>query len=236
MLPPAALVFDLDGTLIDSRRDITTAVNRMRAEEGLPPLALEQVVAMVGEGARVLVERALGGQAPAARLEPALGRYLAHYRAVCLDTTRPYPGVAPLLAELAARFPLAVLSNKGEALSRHILAGLGLDRFFREIVGGDSLPTRKPDPAGLRRVAARRRGRAAAAGRRQPGRRRDGARRRLPVRRRRMGLPAAGRGRRHRGRPLRRRPRPPRRAAPRPRPGEPVKASGRWASPTVGSA
>ena len=160
MLRPAALVFDLDGTLIDSRRDITTAINRTRDGYGLPPLALEQVINMVGEGARVLIERALGADIPPDRIPPdqidqALAAYLDHYRDVCLDETRPYPGIEEMLAVLAGAYPLALLSNKGESLSRKVLAGLGLDRFFREILGGDSLPTRKPDPSGLRLVAER---------------------------------------------------------------------------------
>jgi phosphoglycolate phosphatase len=153
MVRPAALVFDLDGTLIDSRRDITTAVNRMRAELGLPPLALEQVVTMVGEGARRLVERALPERP--GEVDSALACYLEHYWEVCLDTTRAYPGVPEMLAALVGRYPLALLSNKGEVLSRKILDGLGLSGYFREILGGDSLPTRKPDPTGLRLLAER---------------------------------------------------------------------------------
>jgi phosphoglycolate phosphatase len=152
---PAALVFDLDGTLIDSRRDITTAVNRLRAEQGLPAIPLEAVVTMVGEGARLLVERALGPGFPPERIDKALDRYLGFYDEVCLEQTRPYPGIAEMLAELAGRYPLALLSNKGEALSRKILDALGLTPFFREILGGDSLPTRKPDPTGLRVLADR---------------------------------------------------------------------------------
>jgi phosphoglycolate phosphatase len=147
-----AVVFDLDGTLIDSRRDIATAVNAMLADLGLEPLSVERVVAMVGEGARVLVRRALGELAatlPPERMRAALASYLVRYREVCLHSTRPYPGVPAMLAELAPSFPLAVLSNKGEALSRLILNGLGLDRYLREVVGGDTLPTRKPNPGGL---------------------------------------------------------------------------------------
>lgn len=154
MLRPAALVFDLDGTLIDSRQDITTAVNRTREGYGLPPLALEQVVRMVGEGARLLIERALP-EIPAERIDTALAIYLDHYRQVCLDQTRPYPGIEEMLARLSASYPMALLSNKGEELSRIVLQGLGLDRYFREVLGGDSLPTRKPDPAGLRLLAGR---------------------------------------------------------------------------------
>jgi phosphoglycolate phosphatase len=152
---PAALVFDLDGTLIDSRRDITTAINRMREELGLPPIPLEAVVTMVGEGARLLVERALGPDFPSEQVDRALARYLEHYADVCLDETQAYPGIEEMLEELAGRYPLALLSNKGEALSRKILEGLGLSRFFGEVLGGDSLPTRKPDPAGLRVLAER---------------------------------------------------------------------------------
>jgi phosphoglycolate phosphatase len=155
---PAArrgIVFDLDGTLIDSRRDITAAVNAMRAERDLPALSVSEVSAMVGEGARVLVRRALPPGAGKDELKEALASYLAHYAEVCLDTTRPYPGVPAMLAALAQGFSLAVLSNKGEALSRRILAGLGLDRYLREVVGGDTLPTRKPNPGGLFALADR---------------------------------------------------------------------------------
>ncbi len=155
MIQPDALVFDLDGTLIDSRRDLTTAINRMRAGLELPPLALEQVITMVGEGARLLVERALGPGFSPERIDQALETYLDYYREVCLETTRTYPGVDMMLAELAGRYPLALLSNKGEALSRRILDGLGLTAHFREILGGDSLSTRKPDPAGLHVLAGR---------------------------------------------------------------------------------
>jgi phosphoglycolate phosphatase len=152
---PAALVFDLDGTLIDSRRDIQTAVNRLRAEQGLAPLALAEVVAMVGEGARKLVERALAPAADPGAIDRALPRYLALYEEVALATTRPYDGVPAMLARLAPAYPLALLSNKGEAMSRRLLAALRLAPFFRLVLGGDSLPTRKPDPAGLHLAAER---------------------------------------------------------------------------------
>ncbi|MGH9361859.1 MAG: HAD family hydrolase, partial [Thermoanaerobaculia bacterium] len=95
--PPAALVFDLDGTLIDSRRDLATAVNRTREELGLPPLPLAAIVGMVGEGARRLVEKALGDDAPPARFDEVFRRYLEHYRAVLLDTTRAYDGIPEAL-------------------------------------------------------------------------------------------------------------------------------------------
>lgn len=149
---PAALVFDLDGTLIDSRRDIAAGVNRTRAGYGLPPLTLDQVVGMVGEGARVLLERALP-ELPPEEIDRALPVYLAHYRDVSLDTTLPYEGIEEMLERLGAVYPLALLSNKSESLSRHVLDHLGLAGRFRTILGGDSFPTRKPDPEGLRHAA-----------------------------------------------------------------------------------
>jgi phosphoglycolate phosphatase len=152
---PTALVFDLDGTLIDSRRDITTAINRMREELGLLAIPLAAVVTMVGEGARLLVERALGPGFTPDQVDQALVRYLGYYGEVCLDETTPYSGIVEMLEALAPRYPLALLSNKGEAFSRRILDGLGLSRFFAEVLGGDSLPTRKPDPSGLRVLAER---------------------------------------------------------------------------------
>lgn len=155
---PAALVFDLDGTLIDSRKDITTAINQLRAELGLPPLTLDQVVAMVGEGAKVLIRRALAdwdADLGPERLKEVLDRYLVLYREVCVDTTRPYPGIEEMLEELAADYRMAVLSNKGEKLSVFILEELDLAFHFKAVLGGDSLPTRKPNPAGLRALADR---------------------------------------------------------------------------------
>jgi phosphoglycolate phosphatase len=152
---PRGIVFDLDGTLIDSRRDIAAAVNAMRAERDLPPLPAGEVGGLVGEGARVLVRRALPATTGGGDLKEALASYLAHYGEVCLETTRPYPGVAAMLATLAQSFALAVLSNKGEALSRRILESLRLNRYLREVVGGDTLPTRKPNPGGLYLLADR---------------------------------------------------------------------------------
>jgi phosphoglycolate phosphatase len=174
-----ALVFDLDGTLVDSRQDLATAVNRTRAGLGLPPLPVATVVTMVGEGARTLVRRALGEPPPAATgpgdaglaagldlsasiagqalstdaFEAAVAAFLAHYREVCLEATHPYPGLAEALSRLAASRPLAVLTNKPEEISRRILEGLGLAPFFVALVGGDSFPTRKPDPQGLLHLA-----------------------------------------------------------------------------------
>lgn len=149
---PGALVFDLDGTLIDSRQDIATAVNCVRAELGREALSIDAVRGMVGEGVRLLLERALGFMPPA-EFEAAYTSYLRHYDRVCLNTTELYPGIADLIDRAAGRLPLAVLTNKPERMSRRILEHLGLLRHFQSVIGGDSLPVRKPDPETLAAVA-----------------------------------------------------------------------------------
>jgi phosphoglycolate phosphatase len=149
-----ALVFDLDGTLVDSRRDLATAVNRVRAELCLAPHPVERVSEMVGEGARVLVERALG-PSTRAEFEDAFASFLRHYDEVCTFDTPAYPGIPGMLDQLARRFPLAVLTNKPERMTRKILDALSLAQYFRLVVGGDTFPQRKPDPQTLWRVAHR---------------------------------------------------------------------------------
>jgi len=150
-----AVAFDLDGTLVDSRRDLADAVNRMRAELGLAPLAVDVVLSMVGAGARNLVRRALGGEPAPETFERGFAAFLRHYDAVCTCQTRPFPGVEAMLAALPGGLPLAVVTNKPERFSRRIVAHLGWEGRFVDIVGGDTLPTRKPAPDGLLRVAAR---------------------------------------------------------------------------------
>lgn len=146
------VLFDLDGTLVDSVGDLAAAVNALLAEFGRPPLSDAAVAGMIGDGVAVLVERALaasGGPPPGAR-EP-LARFRAFYEADPTRLTRPYPGVAPVLASLAAAgLSLAVCTNKPEQVTHRVLGGLGLSRFFPVVLGGDSLPFRKPDPRFLR--------------------------------------------------------------------------------------
>jgi phosphoglycolate phosphatase len=143
-------VFDLDGTLVDSVGDLHASVNHALGEVGLPLRTLEEVRSFVGEGARVLLTKAVGPRSDL--LDPALAAWRAHYQAHLLDRTRPYPGIETLLA--GARRLLAVLTNKPGGMSRTILEGLGLLGRFREVVGGDEAP-RKPDPAGLLALMAR---------------------------------------------------------------------------------
>jgi phosphoglycolate phosphatase len=150
------IVFDLDGTLIDSRRDLADAANALLESCGGGPLSEEQIGRMVGDGAATLVARvfeASGLERPADALE----RYLALYDQRLLNHTLPYPGMAHVLDVLGMRATLAVLTNKPLASTRRILAGLDLARHFAEdaVVGGDGPFPRKPDPAGLRHLSAR---------------------------------------------------------------------------------
>ena len=143
------VVFDLDGTLVNSSRDLARATNALLRELGGSALPEEAVTAMVGEGAAVLVRRALS----AAGLDPhtpgALERFLVLYDAVLLDNTRPYDGTVELLEWMIPRVPVAVLTNKPARATERVLEGLGLTRFFRQVIGGDTPFGRKPDPAAL---------------------------------------------------------------------------------------
>lgn len=151
----ALALLDLDGTLLDTRRDLVTSTNHVREGFGLPPLSTDAIQHLVGHGARTLVERALGTERGELH-EEGLRRLLEHYGAHCLDHTRPYPGLAELVIELSsAGVRFAVLTNKTEALSRRILEGLGLSRWMVGIVGGDTFPERKPHPHGAEHLRAR---------------------------------------------------------------------------------
>jgi phosphoglycolate phosphatase len=149
-----AILFDLDGTLVETRRDIAAGVNVMLAERGLGPLSVDDVSRHVGRGARVLVTRCLaacGVDSPSEEtIDAAYTGFHDAYSARLLDTTLPYPGIVEMCARLdRAGVAMAIVSNKPEDLSRRILEGLGLARFFPVVLGGDSLPVRKPDPAPL---------------------------------------------------------------------------------------
>lgn len=143
------IVFDLDGTLIDSRRDLADATNRLIRDLGGSPLPEDAIALMVGEGAPVLVRRALEMASLDADPGGALARFLSIYESCLLVHTRPYAGIMEMLAALAGRFHLAVLTNKPSAAARQILDGLGLLPWFTDVIGGDSPLGRKPDPAAL---------------------------------------------------------------------------------------
>lgn len=142
-------LFDLDGTLVDSREDLTAAVNAARVALGLSPLPLATVSSYVGEGVGKLMERALGAQ-HADLLERATELFRAHYGEHLVDHTRAYAGAAELLRTLRERGArVAVVTNKPERFARLILQRLELWAFVEALVGGDTLPQRKPDPGPL---------------------------------------------------------------------------------------
>jgi phosphoglycolate phosphatase len=143
------VVFDLDGTLVDSRRDIADAANAVLEECGLAPHPEQTIGSMVGDGAAVLIARAFAA-AGAATPPDGLERFLRVYQARLLRFTRPYQGVPELLDAMSSRATLAVLTNKPLAATREMLDGLDLARFFgARVLGGDGPLPRKPDPAGL---------------------------------------------------------------------------------------
>ena len=149
------LVFDLDGTLIDSQRDLAVATNRLLAEFGGQPLSEDAVAAMVGEGAAVLVRRALAAAGVQTDERQALARFLEIYESALLVHTRPYHGMVGTLSQLASSARLAVLTNKPGHATQEILEGLDLLRYFADVIGGDTAFGRKPDPAGLNALIAR---------------------------------------------------------------------------------
>jgi len=144
------IVFDLDGTLVDSKLDLAHAVNATRVHLGLPPLENELIATYVGNGAPALLRRALGPEMSDEELESALGYFLAYYGEHMLDNTYAYPGIPEALAELdAAGVRMAVLTNKPVGVSGRILEGLGLARYFARVYGGNSFEQKKPHPVGV---------------------------------------------------------------------------------------
>jgi phosphoglycolate phosphatase len=146
------VLFDLDGTLIDSELDLANSVNAMLLHFGRKELPLEVIDTYIGDGAPMLIRRALGDPAHAQVIQEALNYFLLYYREHKLDNTRPYDGIVEMLRKTEicdgiAR-QIAVLTNKPVRASRDILAGLGLSRFFFQTYGGNSFETKKPDPLG----------------------------------------------------------------------------------------
>ena len=144
------LVFDLDGTLIDSRLDLALAVNAAREDAGMGPLDHELIYSYVGNGAPMLIRRSLGPEATGQQVDEALQFFYSYYREHMLDNTYLYPGVRESLDTfLADGKGLAVLTNKPVRFSQEIIKGLGLAAHFRRVYGGNSFETKKPDPYGL---------------------------------------------------------------------------------------
>ena len=143
------VVFDLDGTLIDSRHDLADAANALIVEGGGRPLPVDAITAMVGEGAPLLVRRALKAAGLDLDLREALPRFLELYDERLLVHTRLYDGTREALDELAPRATLAILTNKPQRPTERILEGLAIAPFFDWVIGGDTPHGRKPDPGGL---------------------------------------------------------------------------------------
>jgi phosphoglycolate phosphatase len=147
------LIFDLDGTLIDSKLDLVHSVNAARGLMNLPPISEGLVSSYVGNGAPVLMRRALGREASEADVQRGLEFFLKYYRAHMLDNTRLYPGVRDALDRLReAGEKMAVLTNKPVRFSRSLVEGLGLAGHFFQVYGGNSFEQKKPDPIGIERL------------------------------------------------------------------------------------
>ncbi len=144
------LIFDLDGTLIDSKRDLANSVNATRIHMKREPIGDEIVSSWVGNGAPVLIRRAMGPEAPEEEVERALAYFLAYYREHMLDNTVLYPGVREGLDELQrAGIKMAVLTNKPVRFSQSLVEGLGVGGHFFEVYGGNSFAHKKPHPVGI---------------------------------------------------------------------------------------
>jgi phosphoglycolate phosphatase len=151
------VMFDLDGTLVDTAQDIASALNATLSEAGLASLATEVVIGYIGNGAAKLIERALP---PASAADPRsdvaalVGRFKAHYAANVCEQSRVYPGITDLLERVGAQVPLAVLTNKPGDLARSLLKALGIDGWFAHIIGDGDGFQRKPAPDAARWLIA----------------------------------------------------------------------------------
>lgn len=159
LFTPEAVLFDLDGTLVDSAPDLTTGVNRMLADLDRAPITEDAVREWIGNGARRLVARALTGQRDVveepAEMAEAMESFFRHYMDCLVDRSQVYPGVVEGLERLRdMAMPLGIVTNKPTAFTLPLLQGLGLEGFFSVFVSGDTLAVKKPDPAPLLHGAA----------------------------------------------------------------------------------
>jgi phosphoglycolate phosphatase len=145
------ILFDLDGTLVDTRQDIANSVNHVLAEFDLPPRPLDEVTAAVGGGIEKLMERVILSKHPGLKVVKGklLKKFRQHYRTHCADFSRPYPGITECLTHFAGR-TMSVFSNKPEAFCQLILESLKMEASFHRIIGGDTTPVKKPRPDGLK--------------------------------------------------------------------------------------
>jgi phosphoglycolate phosphatase len=166
-MPPPTVVFDLDGTLVDTAPDLIATLNTILGREGLPPVAFKAARNMVGGGARSMIERGLaaaGRPLVPTDVERMCGQFIEHYAAHIADRSRPFPGVEAALVELTRRgCRLAVCTNKLEWLSLKLLGALGLADRFAAVCGADTFGVQKPNAAILHGAVARAGGRPEAA-------------------------------------------------------------------------
>lgn len=149
------VIFDLDGTLIDSKQDLVDAVNATRAYMDRGPLEAATIASYVGNGAPVLIRRVMGEQASDLDVARALDYFIRYYHEHCLDATRLYPGTEESMAALREHgIRMAVLTNKPVRISKRIVAGLGLEAVFFQVYGGNSFDQKKPHPIGIERLMA----------------------------------------------------------------------------------
>lgn len=158
-MQPLTLVFDLDGTLVDTAPDLCGAMNAVLALNGRPAVPIAEVRNMVGRGARKLIERGFeftGEPVDEAHLDRHFDSFIAHYAAHIADESVPFPGASEALAHFAGQgHRMGICTNKPEALSRALVDALGLAPFFGQVLGADTLPVRKPDPRHLLETIAR---------------------------------------------------------------------------------
>jgi phosphoglycolate phosphatase len=151
----ALLIFDLDGTLIDSRLDLAHSVNATRVHMGLQPIDHPLIYSYVGNGAPVLIQKALGPDATESEVETALAFFLDYYRNHAVDYTVLYPGVRESLDRLKdAGMTLAVLTNKPVRITHHIMEYFGISEMMFRIYGGNSFDQKKPNPVGIHTIRA----------------------------------------------------------------------------------
>jgi len=152
-IQPTAIVWDLDGTLVDSAPDLASALNTVLDKRGFFSHSLTEVRTMIGNGVPKLVERgfnAVGMRLDAEQLDELVEIFVKEYTACATEQTRPYPMVVEVLDQIRdMNIPMGVCTNKPEAISRQILDGLGLSGYFNSVIGGDSTTSRKPDPLPL---------------------------------------------------------------------------------------
>jgi phosphoglycolate phosphatase len=148
------LIFDLDGTLVDSSGDISKAINYAIRPYGIPEVSLPETISLVGEGLTRLIEKVIERKAPGLDLSTLVERFLEYYSAHLADSTRPYPGTEDALAELG-EYKKAVVSNKVESLSVRVLRETGLLDYFDYVAGGDTVAEKKPSPVPIIDVLSR---------------------------------------------------------------------------------